>query len=127
MVAVAPAAPAAIVAPAAPVWAAQPSITVEAATIDWPPVTMYINGYATCSQPTGQAEISVWAVQFSGGFPSDDGATTITCGAGPVPWVVTVTTNQFNPWQSGQIVYGSANLVRAGTSEASACPCVTAW
>ncbi len=113
--------------PAAPGWAAEPVIIVEAASIMWPPSDMIVNGYATCAQPTGQAQIDVFAIQFSGGFPSSQGSTTITCGSGPVAWAVTVSTHSLNPWVSGALLLGSSTLIKNGTTEASSCNCVTAW
>lgn len=117
----------AIIVPAAPAHAAEPVITIEAASIMWPPIEMIVNGYATCSQPTGQAQIDVFAIQFSGSFPSGEGSTTITCGSGSVSWAVTITSNSLNPWVSGALLLGSSTLIRNGATEASSCNCVTAW
>ncbi len=116
----------AIIVPAAPALAAEPVVTVEAASIMSPPSEMIVNGYATCSQPTGPAQIDVLAMQFSGGFPSGQGSTTITCGPGPVAWAVTVTTNTLGPWLSGQLVFGSATLITNETPETYSCICVVA-
>jgi hypothetical protein len=88
---------------------------------------MIVNGYSTCSQPTGQARIDVTVFQFSGGFPTAQGSTTINCGTGLGSWAVTLTTHSLNPWLSGTLVFGSATLTRDGVEEASTCTCVVAW
>lgn len=116
-----------IIVPAAPARAAEPNIIVEAATL-MSPAELFINGYATCSEPTGQAQIEVLAVQFSGGsLPNGSGSTTIACDSQYGSWGVTITTNIYNPWNSGHLVFGSAQLIRGGVSEAMSCICVTAW
>jgi hypothetical protein len=112
---------------AAPTQAAQPDIIVEAATL-LSPVELFVNGYATCSEPTGQAQIEVLALQFSGGnLPSGSGVTTINCDSAFGSWGVTITTSVFNPWHSGHLVLGNAQLIRSGVTEAMSCICVTAW
>jgi hypothetical protein len=116
-----------IVVPAASAHAAEPDIVVEAATL-LSPAELFINGYATCSESTGQAQIEVLAIQFSGGnLPSGSGSTIINCDSTLGSWGVTITTNIFNPWNSGHLVLGNAQLNRGGITEAMSCVCVTAW
>lgn len=113
--------------PATPAPAAQPEIIVEAATL-LSSEELFLNGYATCSEPSGQAQIEVLALQLSGGnLPSGSGSTTIDCDSPFGSWGVSILTNSSNPWHSGHLVLGNVQLVRGGMTEAMTCPCVTAW
>lgn len=113
---------------AQPAQAATPSIVVEAATImPYAQSDLFINGYATCSEPTGQAQITVFAIQLNGNYPSGEATTTIDCNSQYGAWGVTVSTGHYLiGWHSGYLVFGNAQLIRNGVSEAMSCICVAA-
>ena len=108
--------------------AAQPSIVVEAATISYySQDELFVNGYATCSQPIGQAQIEVSALQLGNG-PVGFGFTTFDCSSPYRSWGVYISSGSiYTPWLSGYLVAGNVKLILNGVVEAISCPCITAW
>lgn len=89
--------------------AAAPQVTVTGAGLS-STVDLEVYGTATCGQSSGQADLFVSGLQLLD-WVYGATTTTITCGAGPVNWHVTVTT--YPGWRSPDWVTVNAILTDA--------------